>query len=1000
MQQARDLFFRPFRLDVANERLWRRSQEVPLRPKTFAVLRHLLEHADRLVTKEELLDAVWPDTSVSEGVPLVCIRELRKALGDEAETPRFIETVPRRGYRFIAPVTIGSPLADKDRPEQGKKWKTNGCRHDQEVSSWRPTVHLVGREMELKRLDAWLALAARGERQIIFISGESGIGKTTLIEAFLQHAAATQPLWVAKGQCIEHYGAGEAYLPVLDALGRLHKEMADGRLIETLCRYAPTWLGQMPALLQEADLDSLQRQIQGASQERMLREMAEAIEILTGHDATSPVLVLWIEDLHWCDASTLDLLSFLARRRERARLLVLCPYRPAEAFCRGNPLLAIKQELQLHECCEELGLKLLSEEAVAEYLQHRFPGGQHLTSSHMLAKKVHQRTGGNPLFMTTLVSQFSTHPAIGEAESTLQQIEKLFRIIPENLQRLIEQQVSRLSLEEQQLLEVASVAGVEFSAAAVAAGLGEDIAHSEARCMKLARHGQFLRSCGTDEWPDGALAGRYGFLHTLYRDALYERLTISQRVQAHRRIGERKEAAYAPNTNPLAAELAVHFTEGRDYQRAVRYLQQAADNAVHRYAFQEALGHVAKGLELLHYWPATPERTQHELLLHMTVLGPLIALKGASAPEVERAYAQIWELHRRLGNSLQPFMVVLGLWTVHLVRGEQQKAQALAEQLMERAQNEQEPLLLLWTNHALGISLFYRGEFLAARAAFEKVEALYHTHQHPRYMFDPQLASLSSRAFLQWVMGYPEQAVHTSHEAIARGQQFAHPYSLAFVFAAAAWLHENRREGAEAQERAEMLMTIAQEHGFAQYETLGEILRGGALIEQDRQEEGITLLRQGIDALKTAGAEFGASARLTRLATACLQKGWIEEGSAALAEATTVEQRLGEYFYAAELCRIKGELLQRSMIGNRNATVEAEAEEYFLEALRVARRQQAKTFELRAAMSLSRLWSRQGKKEEARQLLAEVYNWFTEGFDTADLKEAQQLLSELTTGRV
>jgi DNA-binding winged helix-turn-helix (wHTH) protein/predicted ATPase len=1007
MQQAQDLFFRSFRLDIANERLWRRSREVPLRPKTFAVLRYLLEHADRLVTKGELLDTVWPDTSVSDVVPLVCIRELRKALGDEAEAPRFIETVPRRGYRFIAPVTYA--LLGESPKSKVQSPKLKSC-----ADSPPPTSVLVGREAELGQLHKWLAKAASGERQIIFITGEAGIGKTALIEAFLKRALAAQPLWIARGQCIEHYGAGEAYLPMLDALGRLHREMGSVRMVEILRRYAPTWLGQMPSLLQAADLDSQQHKIQGSSQDRMLREIAEAIEVLTGEGArpTPPVLVLWLEDLHWSDASTLDLLSFLARRQERARLLVIGAYRPAEVFCRGNPLPAIKQELQLHERCEELGLSLLGEKAVAEYLQHRLPRERQQTvSSHLLARKIHQRTGGNPLFMVALVSQLLTQHETLSAESTPQQVEELLRVIPENLQQMIEQQVSRLSLEEQQLLEVASVAGVEFSAATVAAELGEEIACSETRCLKLARCGQFLRACGTDEWPDGALAGRYGFLHTLYRDALYERLTVSQRMRLHRQIGERKEAAYGAQANAIAAELAVHFTQGRDYQRAVRYLRQAADNAVRRYAFQEALGHVTKGLELLHYWPATPERTQQELLLHMTVLGPLMALKGESAPEVERAYAQIWELHQRLGETVQPFMVVLGLWTVHIVRGEHQKAQALAEQLMERAQDGQDPLCLLWAHHAFGVSLFHRGELIAARAALEKVEMLYNTRQHPRYMFDPQLAGLSFRTLLQWSMGYPEQALQISREAITWGQQFAHPYSLAFVFAAAAWLHESCREGAAAQERAETLMTLAREHGFAQYERLGVLLRGGALIEQGRYEESIALLRQGIDALRAAGAELGASAWLTRLATAYLRTGRIEEGTVALTEAAETGQRLGERSYEAELCRIKGELaLQKFQVSGSkfqvsfplslppDARATAEAEACFLQAIDLARRQQAKTFELRAAMSLSRLWRRQGKKEEARQLLAEVYNWFTEGFDTTDLKEAQQLLSELTAG--
>jgi len=269
----------------------------------------------------------------------------------------------------------------------------------------------VGRELELAQLHTYFAKALHGERQIIFVAGEPGIGKTTLVEAFLQQVIAEDDFWLGRGQCIEHYGAGEAYLPLLDALGRLGRESEGQRLIELLNQQAPTWLVQMPALLTAPELEMLQRKTQGATRERMLRELAEAVERLT---AERP-LVLWLEDLHWCDVSTLDWLAFVARRREPARLLVIGTYRPVDVLVQGHPLRAVKQELQTRGYCRELLLDFLSEEEVAEYLTWRFTApspanagegrgeGRSPAALQRLARIIHRRTDGNPLFMVNMV---------------------------------------------------------------------------------------------------------------------------------------------------------------------------------------------------------------------------------------------------------------------------------------------------------------------------------------------------------------------------------------------------------------------------------------------------------------------------------------------------------------------------------------------------------------------------------------------------------------------
>src|SRR5712692_6945343 len=439
MKAPPPLLFPPFRLDVGNERLLRGTHPIGLRPTTFAVLRYLVGHPGRLVTKEEVLDAVWGQTVVSESVVKSCIRELRKALADAAQTPQYIETVHRRGYRFIA------PLATSPQSVSSFEFRVPSAKSEPAPSPQPPIPSPVGRQAELAQLHKWLEGALRGERQIVFVTGEPGIGKTTVVEAFLARAAAEGELWIGRGQCIEHYGAGEAYLPVLEALGRLYREPGGERLIELLSQHAPTWLVQMPALLSPAELEALQRKVLGATRERMLREMAEAVEALTAERG----LVLRFEDLHWSDYSTLNLISYLARRRERARLLVIGTYRPVAVLGNGHPLREVTQELQLHGECAQLALGWLTEMAVAEYLTVRFGGGaQHrpgFSTGHVpfqsLAQVIHQHTEGNPLFMVNVVEHVMAQGALVQVEGRWVLrggVEEVAGGVPENLRQMIE----------------------------------------------------------------------------------------------------------------------------------------------------------------------------------------------------------------------------------------------------------------------------------------------------------------------------------------------------------------------------------------------------------------------------------------------------------------------------------------------------------------------------------------------------------------------------------
>ncbi len=621
MKPNRQITFGAFRLDEANECLWRDSEAIALRPKAYAVLKYLVEHPGMLVTKQELLDGVWPDTFVSDAVLKDSIRQLREALGDEAKSPQIIETAHRRGYRFIAQIT--EPARQKSAETETRK-SFGALQSSPFHPHLDPQVGMLGREEALDQMRLWLEKALGGSSQMVFVTGEPGIGKTTLVEAFLEEATGQHDIWVARGQCLEQYGAGEAYLPVLDALSRLARERDGDSIIELLRRHAPTWLVQMPGLMSGTDRESLQQKALGTTRDHMLREMAEAIEALT---AEMP-LALVLEDLHWSDYSTLDLVSYLARRPHSSRLMLIGTYRPVEVILSEHPLKEVKQELQMHRLCYELPLEYLTQEVVTDFLMAKFPAHQFPTE---LGLMIHQRTEGNPLFMVNVVEYLIHEKLIGERGGQWQLLVELDDVelgVPDNVRYLIEKHIERLSYEEQRVLEGASVVGMDCSAEAISAGLDEDIVKIEEVCDGLARRHHFLLPAYLAELPDGTITPRYRFIHALYLDVLYRRVASTRRSQIHGRIGERGETAYGERVAEIAAELAVHFEQARDWNRAIKHLVVAAENASRRSANHEAVTLARRGLELLKTLPETGERDAQESMLNQILLSPLSAARG------------------------------------------------------------------------------------------------------------------------------------------------------------------------------------------------------------------------------------------------------------------------------------------------------------------------------------------------------------------------------------
>jgi predicted ATPase len=485
----------------------------------------------------------------------------------------------------------------------------------------------------------------------------------------------------------------------------------------------------------------------------------------------------------------------------------------------------------------------------------------------------------------------------------------------------------------------------------------------------------------------------YRFKHALIQDAAYQSLLKSTRQRYHQRIAQVIEERFPETAKTQPELLAHHYTEAGLNAQAIPYWQRAGQRASERSAHMEAISHLSKGLEVLKTLPDTLERAQQELVLQ-TLLGPVLnATKGQAAPEVEQAYARALELCEQVEESPQLFPVLMGLWRFYTGRAQWQVGQELAARIFSVAQRLQDPELLLEAHFAQGGILLHRGEVDPACLHLEQGFALYDPQQHRSHAFiygyDPGVVCLSRGSWALWLRGYPDQARQKHQGALSLARELRHPPSLALALCFAVMFHQFRREGSEAQAQAEAAISLATEQGFAHWVAWARGPWGWALTEQGQGEEGVVQIQQGLAFCQAIGAEINRPYLLAPLAEAYGKNGQAAAGLATLAEALRAVHS-GERFWEAEIHRLQGELLLA-----RSAEHHAEAETCFRQALDIAHRQQEKSLELRAATSLSRLWQQQGKRGEARELLAPVYDWFTEGFDTADLQEAEALLEEL-----
>lgn len=970
------IVFDSFSLDLVNECLWRGSEEIKIRPKAFAVLNYLLNRSGQLVTKEELLNAVWPETFVGDAVLKVTVRQLREVLDDDPKSPRFIETSHRRGYRFIGEIAAARQQTLQQTPQPDTSLQDYS-------GAFMIYTGVVGREQALGRMQRWLRRMLGGQRQVCFITGEAGIGKTALVDAFARMIPADGSVRVGRGQCLEQYGTGEAYLPVLEAIGRLCRE--EQEVVEVMRAHAPMWLLQMPALLSPSERELLSREVSGASRERMLREMSEALDALT----SDKPLVLILEDLHWSDYSTLDLISYLATQRQRSHLMLIGTFRNVELIVSGHPLKAVKQELLTKQLCKELPLEYLTESAVYDYLAVTFPGNRFPKG---LAGLIHQRTDGNPLFMVNTINYLTESGSIVLRENrwTLSvDIANVELGVPDNIRQMIERHVDHLGLVTQRTLEAASVAGLEFSTPALAAGLEEDPWIVEARLEELARQRQYIQECGVQELPNGEVVTRFGFVHALYQNVLYERLPVARRVQLHRLIAERGEQVFGERAVEISAELAMHFERGRDYKRAAHYFKQSANNAIRRFAYQEAVELARRGIELIGRLPNTPDVTHEALCLHLTMGVPLIAIEGYASPSVGKVYMKARELYDQLGDTPDVSEVLWGLWTFHMLSAELETARDIAEEFLRLAERLPYPGLAMRGHWALEITFTHLGNYPRALEHYEKAFALYDPAQHRDdsflYALNPGVAMPCFAAWALWFMGLPDQALNTMDQALALARELSEPHGIAHAFMFASVLHHFRREYYLTQHYANVVIEASRAHGLAMYEGMATIMKGWTIGEEGRNGEAIEEMRAGLAALEATGTYLVRPHFLALLAQSLACADQRDEALYLFDKAIAMVNLKGEAYYESELYRLKGELLLK----DNNVT---NAEQCFKRSMVIAESQEAKSWQLRTAMSLTRFYRSHGRTEEAQSLVAPVYKSFTEGFETADLREAAVFL--------
>jgi predicted ATPase/class 3 adenylate cyclase len=841
-------------------------------------------------------------------------------------------------------------------------------------------TRFVGRESELKQIAHALELARGGRGQIVAVVAEAGGGKSRLFYEF--KATLPADCKVVEAYSVSH-GKASAWLPVLallhdyfgilevdDRATRREKLRAALATLDPALSDTQSYLFTLLAIPENPDpIAHIDAQVKR-------RRTLEVLKRIVLRESLKQPIVVIFEDLHWIDDQTQALLDLLANGIGNARSLMLVNYRPEYRHEWGNK-----------SYYSQLRLDALGRESAAEMLSTLLGVGVELNP---LKRLIIERTEGNPFFIEEMVQALFDEGAIvrNGAVKLTRPLTKLR--LPPTIQGILASRIDRLPAAEKDLLQTLAVIGRE-SPMRLLRRVARIAEAQLVDALAILGTGEFVYEQPATTDVD------YVFKHALTQEVAYNSLLIERRKQLHEGIGQTIEALYGDRLDDHVGALAHHYSHSDNGPKAVEYLRLAGQQAAQRSAHAGAISHLTSALEVLKTLPDTLQRAQQELVLQ-TTLGPaLIVTKGNGAAEVGAVYARAVELGRQVRDEAQLFPVLFGLRSFHLTRGELVLASAEAEQLVSLAERLQDSGLMVEAHLAQGNSLFSSEELIPALEHLERAAALYDPEKHRSHAYvyglEPGVFCLGRIAWCLVLLGYPDRALQKVEESMALAQKQQHPYSLAIARGQASLVYDLRGDRpALQQENAEAGIALCAEQGFAN--ALGHSTHqlGAALAMQGRVEEGIELMRKGVAAARATGQGMFQPNLLLRWAEALLLAGRFKEGLAVVAEAKEMMGVTGDRFGEAKLLCVRGELLLA--MDSSNAT---EAEQAFRDAVEVTRLQSAKLQELRATTSLARLLRDTNRRDEACAMLAEIYNWFTEGFDTADLKNAKALLKELAT---
>ncbi len=899
----------------------------------------------------------------------------------------------------------------------------------------------VARERELARLGGFLDRALGGQGGVVFITGDPGSGKTALVAEFARRALALHPdLVVVQGNGNAHTGLGDPYLPFLEIMqmlsGDVEARWAGGALTrehamrlwrslpaaaQALAEAGPDLVGRFvpgAALLARAQayvasagqsdragaawlarLEELVKRQAALAGETDIRQVAlfEQVTAVLHSLARRYPLVLVLDDLQWADAGSISLLFHLGRRLAGSRILVVGAYRPEDiALGRGgerHPLQPVVHEFQREGGDVQVDLNQVEGRPFVEALLDSEPN----RLSAAFRDTLYHHTGGQPLFTVELLRGLQERGDLRQdrAGRWVEGPALDWDRLPARVEAVIAERIGRLPEPSRALLAAASVEGEDFTAEAVARGLGADEEEVVQRLSGTLSKEHRLVVARSLQRRDGHSLSGYRFRHYLFQKYLYQSLDEVERARLHEAIGNALEVSYGAGSAEIAVQLARHFEAAGLAAKAADYLLLAGKRAVQLVAGDEAVTHYRRGLELLKRLLESTERAKRELHLLIALGAALRITRSFTLSELGPLFAHACELSEQAGEAAELFEAIDGLTCNYFMRAEMHTARELSGRMLEVAQVQNDPDLLAIAHGHVAIVAEYMGELLAFREHMEPALAFYRPPRqcsretNYELLYDAKLNTLLHAAKVDWFQGYPDQASACIREALPWAQELASPWLLCHALGFAAELHRLCQEVGPARELAEATATLSDEQEIPFWEEWGIGIRGWALVRGGQPDEGLAQIRRGLDWYRANEVRILYVELLCMLADACIVAGRSGEGLAAVDEGLALARERDYLLYEPELYRLKGELvLQRSGNG-------AEAEACFWRGIESARRQQARSWELRAAMGLARLWRQQGKVEAARSLLAEVYDGFTEGFDIADLKEAKALLEAL-----